>query len=241
MSLRSGSLRTVAATVGLVMLATTVATADGAPPVVRPVTATVGAERGEQTVIDPPPPAPAACRRVAVLGDSLMDNARWYLQRELGAAGFDGVVEAHHSRRISASVPAPYSGVTAARGLRASRGEFDCWVVALGSNDLLHQAGQTAIARGLIDQQLAALTPGARVWWVNLNYRRDPAVSFDFSAATSGFNAALSALATTDSLVTVIDWYSLSTANPGWFFDPVHVGSIGSSARARQAIGALPR
>jgi len=241
MSSRRGLIPVVLVTAGMALIATTVAASDVLERVERPATAVAGAERGEQVVVDPPPPAPASCRRVAVLGDSLMDNARWYLQEELRSAGFDGVVEAHHSRRIPDTVRPPYSGVAAARALRASRGEFDCWVVALGSNDLLYQAGEPAVGSALIGQQLVALTPGARVWWVNLNYRRDPSVGFDFAAATVGFNAALAKRASSDPRLTVIDWYALSVANPGWFFDPVHVGTVGSRERARQAIGALPR
>lgn len=205
-----------------------------------PATAVAPAVRGTQVVVDPPPER-VGCRRVAVLGDSLMDNARWYLLQELSAAGFDGIVEAHHSRRIPATVRAPYSGVTAARQLRAGWGEADCWLVALGSNDLVYGGGEPASAAALVEAQVAAVTPGARVWWVNLNYRRDPTFPFDFPRATSVFNAELDRRARLDPSFQVIDWYSLSSANAGWFFDPVHVDIAGSRARAAQAIDALPR
>ena len=203
-----------------------------------PARASAPAVRGTQTRIGPAPP-PARCARVAVIGDSLMDNARWYLQTELGRAGYDHVIDAQPSRRIPDSVRAPYSGVTAARVVRTTWGEADCWVIALGSNDLIFGAGDATVAASLIDSMLAAVTPGARAWWVNLDYHLDPAVPFDFVRATSVFNDRLAARAAGDPGVTVIDWYSLAERNPGWFFDPVHVDGAGSRARAEQVVAAL--
>ncbi len=203
-----------------------------------PARATAMATRGRQT---PLRPAPDRCTRVIVIGDSLMDNARWYLLGALDRAGFVHFVDAQHSRRIPESVRAPYSGVTAAREVRAIWGEADCWVIALGSNDLIYGAGDPAVARSSIDAMLAATTPGAFVWWVNVDYHRDPAWSFDFVGATARFNATLTERAATDPNLRVIDWYSLAEAHPAWFFDPVHVGAAGSLARAEQTVDALPR
>lgn len=186
-------------------------------------------------------PPPQGCRRVVVIGDSLMDNSRPWLVDGLDDAGFDAFVDAQPSRRIPDSVRAPYSGVKAARAVRASFGEAECWVIALGSNDLVFGAGADATAAALVDQMLAAVTPGARVWWVNVNYHRDPDIAFGFPAATAVFNRAVADRAGRDPLVTLIDWYTLSEANLGWFFDPVHVDRTGSIERARQTVAALPR
>jgi hypothetical protein len=203
-----------------------------------PATATVTATRGEQVSLEPSPRAP--CRRVAVIGDSLMDNARWYLQGGLARIGVAHVIDAQPSRRIPATVRVPYSGVSAALTVRATHGEFDCWVIALGSNDLIFGGNDPVIAASLIDSMLSSVTPESRVWWVNLNYHRDPRVSFDFVGATTVFNDRLDARAATDPELTIIDWYSLSERNPGWFFDPVHVDATGSRARAEQVVAALP-
>lgn len=186
-------------------------------------------------------PPPSGCRRVIVIGDSLMDNSRPWLVGGLDDAGFDAFVDAQPSRRIPAAVRAPYSGVQAAAAVRATFGEADCWVIALGSNDLVFGAGDPVVADAVIDDMLAAVTPGALVWWVNLNYHRDPEIDFGFAAATAVFNARLDARADTDPELTLIDWYSLSEANLQWFFDPVHVDRTGSIARARQTVDALPR
>lgn len=203
--------------------------------------ATGRASRGAQVQLNPPNP-PERCRRVVVVGDSLTDNARWWIQEELRAAGFTAsLVEAHHSRRIPAAVSEPYSGVRAAWRVRATWGEADCWVIALGSNDLPYGGGVAATARAMLAEMLAAVTPAARVWWTNVDYRRDPRWSFDFVRATAVFNTELAALAASDPRVQLIDWYSSAQANPQWFFDPVHVDRAGSIARARQLVAALPR
>jgi hypothetical protein len=114
-------------------------------------------------------------------------------------------------------------------------------MIALGSNDLLHGAGEPATAQAMMDEMLAAITPDALVWWVNVDYHRDPRTSFDFPTATLSFNAELDARAAADPDLHVIDWYSYAEANLDWFFDPVHVDRTGSIARAEQAVAALPR
>jgi len=213
------------------------ATGDG---IRTPARASMPAVRGTQTPLGPTPDA-TPCARVAVIGDSLTDNARWYVADALERAGFVHLIDATHSRRIPEWVPAPFSGVTAARQVRATWGEADCWVVALGSNDLIFGAGDPTAAGPMIESMLAVLTPGARVWWVNVDYHRDPTIGFDFAGATSRFNATLAARAARDDRMAVIDWYSLAEGHPEWFFDPVHVNTNGSRARAEQIADALPR
>lgn len=229
----------------LVALApTAVGVAAGVVRLVRidaPAIADERAVRGEPIRVAPRPETPGVCERVAVIGDSLTDNAAPWLRAELQAAGFTAIVDAQPSRRIPGSASAPYSGVRAAVTTRATWGEAHCWVVALGSNDLFRGAGDPATASALIDEMLSAVTPGAMVWWVNVHYRRDPRTSFDFPAATEVFNAALDARAAADPLVDVVDWYGYSAANLQWFFDPVHVDRTGSIARAVQVVAALPR
>jgi len=196
----------------------------------------VGGRPAEQ--VTEPAPAPLRCARVVVIGDSLMDNAEPWLVKGLKAGGYDAFVDAQPSREIGLRRAAPYSGVLAARAARASFGEADCWVIALGSNDLLHGAGDPAVAARLVDEQLAELTPEARVWWVNVDYHRDPRYDVDFPGRAAVFNAAVDAAAAAERL-TVIDWYSYAEQNLQWFFDPVHVDRDGSIARAGQTIAAL--
>ena len=202
--------------------------------------ASVPAERGEafrSTDTIPPPPG---CGRVIVIGDSLMDNSGPWLRAELRRAGHDSFVDAQPSRRIPERVRAPFSGVKAARSARATFGEADCWVVALGSNDLVYGGGDADPAAAMVEEMLAAVTPDASVWWVNVNYHRDPRTSYDFVAATATFNRVVEDRAAIDPHLHVIDWYTLSEANLGWFFDPVHVDRTGSIVRAEFTVDALP-
>ncbi len=227
--------------VGIVLLVSSAAVAASDP-----VEISVGAralavgKRGEQVQTQPLPPPPVVCERVVVIGDSLTDNAGPWLRDGLRDAGFTRRVDAQPSRRIPASVAAPRSGVRAAWAVRASFGEAECWVVALGSNDLIFGAADPLTADALISEMLAAVTPGADVWWVNLDYHRDPRTSFDFEGATAAFNRVLDDRAAADDELHVIDWFSLAEANLQWFFDPVHVDTTGSIARAQQVIDALP-
>ena len=202
--------------------------------------ASAPAERGEAFQSTDTVPPPPGCGRVIVIGDSLMDNSAPWLRSELRGAGHDYFVDAQPSRRIPERVRAPYSGVKAARSARATFGEADCWVVALGSNDLVYGGGDADQADAMVGQMLAAVTPDASVWWVNVNYHRDPRTSFDFVSATATFNRVVDDRAAVDPDLHVIDWYTLSEGHLAWFFDPVHVDRTGSIVRAEFTVDALP-
>ncbi len=195
------------------------------------------ASRGTQVQVTPP--TPPHCSRVVVVGDSLTEASAGRLRQALASAGYTFIVDGQRSRRIPGSVRDPYSGVSAALRLRASWGEADCWVIGLGSNDLEAGAGDPALARTWIDEQLRAVTPGARVWWINVAYRREAGNRFDFPAATATFNAVLDSRALADPLVEVIDWHSVMSANPSWFVDDVHVGGGVYDARTQLTLVAL--
>ena len=217
--------------------ATVVAFAGG---IQRAADVSVSAARGiafRATDTLPPPPG---CARVVVIGDSLTDNSGPWLRSELQSAGYDFFVDAQPSRRIPGRIAAPYSGVRAALAARATFGDADCWMIALGSNDLVFGGGEMSVAHALIDEMLGAVSDGASVWWVNVNYHRDPRTSFDFVAATAVFNSVLADRAAGDPDLAVIDWYTLSEAHPEWFFDPVHVDRAASVVRAEMTVAALP-
>ncbi len=198
------------------------------------------ADRGEAFQTTDTLPPPPGCNRVVVIGDSLTDNSGPWVRAELREAGYDFALDAQPSRRIPEQVSAPYSGVRAARSVRSTFGEAECWMIALGSNDLVYGGGLRSEANRMIDEMLAAVTPDASVWWVNVNYHRDPRSGFDFVAATATFNDVIADRAAADPDLHVIDWYSLSEANPAWFFDPVHVDRAASIVRAEFTVAALP-
>ena len=199
-------------------------------------TAHATAVRGEQVAIRPPPKQPA-CQRVVVIGDSLMANALG-LDSALERAGYTSLVDAQPNRQVPDSKLAT-GGITAALRVRSTWGDADCWVIALGSNDIGFGGGTADAAAARITSMLDAVTPGASVWWMNINYHRDPRSAIDFVGATGRFNAQL-VLAGQAGRLTVIDWYSLSEAHPAWFIDSVHVNmGEGSTARIQQVIDAL--
>ncbi len=185
------------------------------------------------------------CTRAWVIGDSLTVGSAPTLRSgldglELEAALVDGVI----NRRIPAT--APVSGVLAARAIRATNGEADCWVIALGTNDI--SGGVTASrARALVAEMLAEVTPKARVWWVNVDFRPVEGAAVDYAAATQTFNAVLNERAASDPRFEVIDWYTLAESHPEWFLksdgtaDPVHVNSAGYTARAAQVVDVIRR
>jgi len=209
----------------------------GDPTIVAAAHAGSPAVRGRQLQLTPPPPQ--RCNRVAVVGDSLTAASRSWLDRDLDAAGIEHIIDGQVSRRIPATVRDPYSGVSATRRIRSSWGEADCGVIGLGSNDLEAGADDPISAARWIGEELAAVTPGARVWWINVSYRHEPGNPFDFASATTVFNAALDTRASTDALVEVIDWHGEVVAHPTWLVDGVHVRSDGYRARTQLTVAAL--
>ena len=147
-----------------------------------------------------------------------------------------GIVDGRNGRRISATAGEALSGVLSAQRIRRDWGDADCWVVALGTNDYYVGGSRTvAVATDLIEQQLGAITPNARVWWVNV---RDTS-SAEALAGSQRFNQALADRTTIDDRFEVVDWYTLFRANPGWSGDGIHVGTTGSVARAALVARAL--
>ncbi len=169
------------------------------------------------------------CQRVVILGDSLTVGAATYHRLRLNDASLVGIVDGRNGRRISATAGEALSGVLTAQRIRRDWGNADCWVVALGTNDYYVGGSRSvAVATGLIDQQLDAITPGARVWWVNV---RDTSSTAALDGSRT-FNRALVERAAVDDRFQVIDWYALFLANPGWSRDGIHVSTTGSIARA---------
>lgn len=192
------------------------------------------------------PAAPDPCAEVAMVADSLVAGNRDATDAAFEDVGIPAIVDAVSSRRIPVDVQEPLSGVRAVRRLLESGVGSTCWVVALGSNDLLwlwnpgdYGSTREETARNYLAMMLDPIRsaiPGARVWWVNLHHRGWP-------SATTIFNAALAERARIDDRFEVIDWFGVADPNPGWFLDRVHVNGAGSRARATliaQTVGVEP-
>lgn len=174
----------------------------------------------------------SSCTRVWVIGDSLTEGSAAALRSGLAGLGLDAyVVDGVRNRRISAT---SNSGVLTARSIRATRGEANCWVIALGTNDITSSVTTTALSRTAVSEMIAEVTPQARVWWVNVDVR-----SLDQSTRT--FNSVLNERAAADLRFQVIDWYALAGSHPEWFVDAVHVNSAGYTARAALILDSIRR
>ncbi len=185
------------------------------------------------------------CTRVWVIGDSLTEGSASAIQTGLDRLGLDaGLVDGVRNRRIPAT--APISGVLAARSIRATNGEANCWVIALGTNDISNGVATTTRARALVAEMLAEVTPQARVWWVNVDFRSLDGSTY-YPDATRTFNAVLDERAAADLRFEVIDWYTLAERHPEWFLrsdgtaDAVHVNSAGYAARAALVLDVIRR
>jgi lysophospholipase L1-like esterase len=184
----------------------------------------------------------SSCERVWVVGDSLTVGSDAALRSGLSRLGVDYVVDGVNGRRVSVNaLPTSRSGVLAARSIRAASGESDCWVVALGTNDINSGVTTPVRARATIAEMLAEIPTPARVWWVNVEFRSIEGAGVDYPAATQTFNAALAQRDASDARFRVIDWYSLAQSHPEWFADAVHVTPTGYAARGELIVDSLRR
>ena len=199
------------------------------------------AVRGEVT----PPPCPS----VVVVGDSLTAIRPQATTTAFERIGVPVTVDARSSRRVPADVPVEgLSGVRAVRDLLAEGVDAACWVVALGSNDLLwvETPGRYGPdARGTVEAYLTMMTDAIeadrgdgetvdrRIFWVNLDHHRR------YGPEATLFNSILVERGARDPLFDVIDWYALSSAHPEWFVDSVHVNAAGYDARAALVAGTI--
>lgn len=173
------------------------------------------------------------CAKVWMIGDSLTVGSDAAIRK-----GFDGLPIVYVVDATSGLSVSPQD-VQKATAIRATYGEADCWVIALGTNDIAG-GGVTTPTRAdkMIDTMLAEVSPKARIFWVNVNLRSNDATI----AATKVVNAALDARAAQNASFQVIDWYNLSQNNLRWFAaDGVHYSSAGYSARAAQIVDVIRR
>ncbi len=183
----------------------------------------------------------SACRRVWIVGDSLTIGSAAKIRSQLTAIDVENIVDGVNGRRVSATAPGLLSGVIAARTIRATNGEADCWVVALGTNDLSNGVTTSAKSKAAISEMMAEIPTPARVWWVNVDFHAVEGSTVDYPAATQTFNTALAQRDASDARFTVIDWYALAEGHREWFVDAVHVTNAGHSARASLIVDSLRR
>jgi lysophospholipase L1-like esterase len=169
----------------------------------------------------------AASTRVSVIGDSLTIGTEPYQSEAFSTAGWGhSAIDAYNSRGIRTKLKKDhYTGLTSVDAIRATSGDSDLWVVALGSND----AGIYAKAKhaAVIGMMMDKIGSGHTVMWVNVYLPKTP-------PRQNNWNWALATVAKErgDEMF-VFDWASLAEKNPHWLADDhVHYTNKGYLQRA---------
>ena len=169
----------------------------------------------------------ASSSRVSVIGDSLTIGTMPYQSAAFSNAGWGHTaIEAFNSRGIRTKLKKDhYTGLTSVDAIRATSGDSDLWVVALGSND----AGIYAKAKHaeVIGMMMDKIGSGHTVMWVTVYLPKAP-------PRQNNWNQALATEATErgDEMF-VFDWASLAEKNPHWLADDqVHYTNKGYQQRA---------
>lgn len=165
--------------------------------------------------------------RVALIGDSLTIGTLPYQADAFSDAGWSrSAIDAYGSRGVRTKLRKDsHTGVTAVDGIRATSGDCDMWVVALGTND----AGIFAKSKhaDLIRQMMTRIGRGHYVLWVNVFLPETP-------LRQQFWNSALETVADErrDEMF-VFDWASLAAQNELWVAeDQVHYTGKGYQQRA---------
>ncbi|MDQ1426432.1 MAG: hypothetical protein QOD72_3930, partial [Acidimicrobiaceae bacterium] len=192
------------------------------------VLASFGASAVLETMSARREPASAATviDRVSMVGDSLTVGSLRYQAKAFAASGWEGsAIDAYGSRGIRTKVARdPHTGLTAVDALRASHGDTELWVVALGTND----AGiyKSSRYQSLIEQMLDRIGDDHRVTWVNIYLPRA-------MSRQQAWNDALATVAAgrPDQLA-IYDWATLAAQHPSWLSsDHVHYVATGYDHR----------
>jgi lysophospholipase L1-like esterase len=179
--------------------------------------------------------ATATATRVSMVGDSLTNGTLRYQADVFSAAGWaQSAIDAYDSRGVRTKVRAdPHTGLTAVDAIRATSGDSDLWIVALGTNDAC--IFSTDRYPELIRQMMDRIGSDHSVIWINIYLPSKPSREL-------AWNAALAAVAEErhDQML-VFDWASVAAQNQGWLSgDHVHYTGTGYQHRST-AIGLASR
>lgn len=168
---------------------------------------------------------------VAMIGDSLTVGTQPYQADDLRGVGWElTTINAYVSRGIATKMDSdPFTGLAAVDAIRASDGEPDLWVVALGTNDagLVGPSGYATLIARMLDR-----IGNRPVLWVNIYLPRN-------SSRQAAWNAALDDASGQRRQLRVFDWASVAAAHPSWLTsDGVHHTGTGYQQRAAAIAGA---
>jgi lysophospholipase L1-like esterase len=165
--------------------------------------------------------------QVSMIGDSLTTGSMPYQLEALSTVGWQrAAVDAYVSRSIRGKVKADrHTGLTSVDAIRATTGDSDVWVVALGTNDAgIYPKSKHA---ELINTMMDRIGGGHYVIWVNI-YLPEKRMRQE------NWNAALDAAAfERPGEMFVLDWATLAAENREWIgVDGIHCSSKGYLHRA---------
>ena len=168
-----------------------------------------------------------------VLGDSITWGANYKgfgnVTPQLQALGtFDKViVDGAFSRNISGPANTLHNGVKTYAKYLKTKVRPSAVIVALGSNDLQGSIKVQYYESRI--RELLTLIGEIPVVWINV-LRIDGEY---YVRASAVFNRVLNRVALDYPNVSVVDWYTMISANPKWFaFDKLHLQPVGYRARA---------
>ncbi|MBK5332406.1 MAG: hypothetical protein JJD93_10570 [Ilumatobacteraceae bacterium] len=169
----------------------------------------------------------AAATRVSVIGDSLTIGTMPYQSEAFAELGWrHAEIDAYNSRGIRTKLKKDqHTGLTSVDAIRATSGDSDFWVVALGSNDAgIYAKAKHAEVIGLMMDKIGS---GHTVMWVNIYLPKA-------LPRQENWNSALSTVAEERGAeMFVFDWASLAEKNPQWLaHDQIHCNNKGYVQRA---------
>ncbi|HEY0521362.1 MAG TPA: GDSL-type esterase/lipase family protein [Ilumatobacteraceae bacterium] len=169
----------------------------------------------------------ASASRISVIGDSLTSGTLPYQPDALSTVGWEqATIDSYVSRGIRSKVKADrHTGLTSIDAIRATAGDSDLWVVALGTNDAgIYSKEKHA---DLINMMMERIGAGHYVMWVNVYLPGN-------KARQQHWNSALETVAAGhQGEMFVLDWATLAAENRNWMLDDgIHCSAKGYMHRA---------
>jgi lysophospholipase L1-like esterase len=169
----------------------------------------------------------ASASRVSVIGDSLTIGTLPFQADAFTTTGWGhSAVDAYGSRGIRTKIKKDlHTGLTAVDAIKATSGDSDLWVIALGTNDagIYAKAKHPTLIRMMMDQ----IGGGHKVMWVNIYLPETP-------VRQDHWNSALATVAEerSDDMI-VFDWAAMAADNRQWLAnDQIHCSRKGYRERA---------
>ena len=176
------------------------------------------------------------CRRVVQIGDSTsvavddpgtITDPGQRLTSQLNRVGVSKVtLNASSGRSIVEHVD---NNPNAIEGVQSTKGDADCWIIAMGVNDANNIAGGSRVGYDERINQIMHAVDGQPVLWPTIGIGNSSSPTYTTDTVDK-FNAALRAAAERFPNLSVYDWRS--AAKPEWYAgDGIHYTAVGYAQR----------